>query len=105
MIRRPPRSTLFPYTTLFRSLVGVHRIALGLELLFEVDARVLPLEQFFQLTDRRPLDPLPGDRALEDVMCLLFRIDGQFTIAAGVDVNMPENPSLFNFNDLLSLHI
>src|SRR2546427_8792143 len=24
MIRRPPRSTLFPYTTLFRSQVGVH---------------------------------------------------------------------------------
>src|SRR3712207_7438293 len=24
MIRRPPRSTLFPYTTLFRSVVGVH---------------------------------------------------------------------------------
>src|SRR2546430_10270904 len=23
MIRRPPRSTLFPYTTLFRSLLGV----------------------------------------------------------------------------------
>src|SRR3989442_12015725 len=23
MIRRPPRSTLFPYTTLFRSLVGM----------------------------------------------------------------------------------
>src|SRR2546430_10859872 len=30
MIRRPPRSTLFPYTTLFRSkshYVAVHRIA------------------------------------------------------------------------------
>src|SRR2546430_6522831 len=25
MIRRPPRSTLFPYTTLFRSRVGVGR--------------------------------------------------------------------------------
>src|SRR3712207_7647237 len=25
MIRRPPRSTLFPYTTLFRSLESVHR--------------------------------------------------------------------------------
>src|SRR5260370_28910006 len=25
MIRRPPRSTLFPYTTLFRSLFGVLR--------------------------------------------------------------------------------
>src|SRR2546428_4103931 len=24
MIRRPPRSTLFPYTTLFRSIVGAH---------------------------------------------------------------------------------
>src|SRR5260370_41925605 len=24
MIRRPPRSTLFPYTTLFRSAVGAH---------------------------------------------------------------------------------
>src|SRR5690606_41469397 len=25
MLRRPPRSTLFPYTTLFRSTVDVHR--------------------------------------------------------------------------------
>src|SRR2546429_3727833 len=25
MIRRPPRSTLFPYTTLFRSVGGGHR--------------------------------------------------------------------------------
>src|SRR2546430_12456587 len=25
MIRRPPRSTLFPYTTLFRSVVGFRR--------------------------------------------------------------------------------
>src|SRR2546425_11423887 len=33
MIRRPPRSTLFPYTTLFRSAEGVgelHREAVGL---------------------------------------------------------------------------
>src|SRR2546422_11600357 len=28
MIRRPPRSTLFPYTTLFRSTFGQHRRAL-----------------------------------------------------------------------------
>src|SRR2546430_11537920 len=26
MIRRPPRSTLFPYTTLFRSCLATHRI-------------------------------------------------------------------------------
>src|SRR5689334_23801991 len=30
MIRRPPRSTLFPYTTLFRSLVDAHHVDLVL---------------------------------------------------------------------------
>src|SRR3712207_7830623 len=29
MIRRPPRSTLFPYTTLFRSLVNGGAVGLG----------------------------------------------------------------------------
>src|SRR5256885_9317843 len=39
MIRRPPRSTLFPYTTLFRSL---H------------DALARPLERFITLEDPQP---------------------------------------------------
>src|SRR3712207_8023139 len=30
MIRRPPRSTLFPYTTLFRSLAAIHLSAAAL---------------------------------------------------------------------------
>src|SRR2546430_9193449 len=30
MIRRPPRSTLFPYTTLFRSVVCVDECSIGL---------------------------------------------------------------------------
>src|SRR5687767_15686875 len=29
MIRRPPRSTLFPYTTLFRSVLGIEPAAAG----------------------------------------------------------------------------
>src|SRR5256885_9893285 len=29
MIRRPPRSTLFPYTTLFRSVPDVHSVVAG----------------------------------------------------------------------------
>ena len=29
MIRRPPRSTLFPYTTLFRSVSGKHVVICG----------------------------------------------------------------------------
>src|SRR5258708_31037182 len=39
MIRRPPRSTLFPYTTLFRSLLGIQ---LDDQLLVELD-----LDQIF----------------------------------------------------------
>src|SRR3712207_9084948 len=35
MIRRPPRSTLFPYTTLFRSLLGDHREHPGEELVVD----------------------------------------------------------------------
>src|SRR3712207_7628075 len=33
MIRRPPRSTLFPYTTLFRSVGGVEAVAFGQKVL------------------------------------------------------------------------
>src|SRR5256885_11148002 len=32
MIRRPPRSTLFPYTTLFRSFLCALRVAAGAEM-------------------------------------------------------------------------
>src|SRR2546428_9398150 len=44
MIRRPPRSTLFPYTTLFRStgLVG----AIGLSMGNALGLGVLPLDSF-----------------------------------------------------------
>src|SRR5256885_16987212 len=47
MIRRPPRSTLFPYTTLFRSVVGV-----------EGDERTI--DGAIYLTD--PVDPSSIDR-------------------------------------------
>src|SRR3712207_8368632 len=50
MIRRPPRSTLFPYTTLFRSLrVGPDRDVIdGDELLARLDDR---LERVRELVD------------------------------------------------------
>src|SRR3712207_6909195 len=37
MIRRPPRSTLFPYTTLFRSSGQFRRIDLGADAIAEID--------------------------------------------------------------------
>src|SRR5258707_1880899 len=36
MIRRPPRSTLFPYTTLFRSGAALFGIITGVSLVFAV---------------------------------------------------------------------
>src|SRR3712207_8734006 len=42
MIRRPPRSTLFPYTTLFRSLHMPHLN--GFEVLEQLRARLAPEE-------------------------------------------------------------
>src|SRR3712207_7230653 len=60
MIRRPPRSTLFPYTTLFRSR-GQHAVELvHLELVLEVRDRAQPLH------DRRRAD-LAGEVDDEDV--------------------------------------
>src|SRR2546427_2189515 len=43
MIRRPPRSTLFPYTTLFRSHRAERRVALvDLQLAVEIPIRGVP---------------------------------------------------------------
>src|SRR5260221_12052433 len=50
MIRRPPRSTLFPYTTLFRSTLGGRTRTLFTTSSFAFDAR-----HPFVLPDARPL--------------------------------------------------
>src|SRR2546430_16883572 len=42
MIRRPPRSTLFPYTTLFRSRLAVHEVSENLK--WKKEARYLRRE-------------------------------------------------------------
>src|SRR3712207_8942717 len=70
MIRRPPRSTLFPYTTLFRSQAGSRRSALlalyelGLSMR-TATGRVHPLPAYqrwaeaagLRVTSVEPLDP------------------------------------------------
>ena len=42
MIRRPPRSTLFPYTTLFRSKVLAFA-ELGMEAIYEFEVKDMPV--------------------------------------------------------------
>src|SRR5438034_5325352 len=53
MIRRPPRSTLFPYTTLFRSDAGV-----------AAEVPQLPLVRHRRQDDVLALDPDPSERHL-----------------------------------------
>src|SRR3712207_7960019 len=61
MIRRPPRSTLFPYTTLFRSSLVCRPIGFLFEPLLKDPTRradVNPLVVFFVPTHPITLDPL-----------------------------------------------
>src|SRR3712207_7478163 len=62
MIRRPPRSTLFPYTTLFRSELRVH--------LMHEHAVVVAGEQLVPLASPDDLDHVPAGAA-EDRLELL----------------------------------
>src|SRR2546430_7380836 len=70
MIRRPPRSTLFPYTTLFRS-DPVARLDLELELAVRVEKEHLDLAAVARIDEARCVDerdPVPRGqpRARED---------------------------------------
>src|SRR3712207_7082775 len=61
MIRRPPRSTLFPYTTLFRSAVPAGVAAppqrLAVPLGIRVDQDLARVEAVAGREVRRPVDP------------------------------------------------
>src|SRR5258708_11492941 len=54
MIRRPPRSTLFPYTTLFRSIMGMVEACKTLD--FPVVSGNVSL---YNETEGRPILPTP----------------------------------------------
>src|SRR5258708_19024177 len=58
MIRRPPRSTLFPYTTLFRSYMQFrcHRFFIGKCSLFCISQEMKPAHE---RTEEEDLDLLP----------------------------------------------
>src|SRR5437588_3975675 len=64
MIRRPPRSTLFPYTTLFRS-----RVLRGFDHRRDVHARTLPL---VGLADARSEEHTSELQSHSDLVCRLL---------------------------------
>src|SRR3712207_8363801 len=70
MIRRPPRSTLFPYTTLFRSEVGY--VIAGLK-----DIEAVRVGDTATRVDNPASEPLPGyAQALPTVFSGLYPTEG-----------------------------
>src|SRR3712207_8381709 len=64
MIRRPPRSTLFPYTTLFRS---VRQVVALLGIVVQVEELLVPgaaEPDVLRVPVRQPLQRLPEERVL-----------------------------------------
>src|SRR5436305_10459269 len=61
MIRRPPRSTLFPYTTLFRSLRGGELLLINPQVLTAVDTRLT----LARLVESLAGQAVAGDRSEE----------------------------------------
>src|SRR5690242_21389908 len=67
MYRRPPCSPLFPYTTLFRSLIGKHRF----DMLSDGDARSFRDRAGIALAHLLPLGHAPASRAV--AVCRVMR--------------------------------
>src|SRR5256886_5095572 len=70
MIRRPPRSTLFPYTTLFRSLVQKHEFGRGDERAGNLQPTPLAARQLEPLLAPQVFDGELVEQALETVRLL-----------------------------------
>src|SRR5260370_1618761 len=69
MIRRPPRSTLFPYTTLFRSARGwVYRAADALH----IETRESVIRKFLLFQEGDPYDPTRLEESERNLRVLPF---------------------------------
>src|SRR3712207_7926469 len=66
MIRRPPRSTLFPYTTLFRSTTFVNDVTLTERAAFFTDSRQQQLYRLDRNTNTATTIPITGDLQYDD---------------------------------------
>src|SRR5256884_3434344 len=84
MIRRPPRSTLFPYTTLFRSIVKYDGVLLGVGGHLHDYGRQIVLEDLTRKETAATLDAKVDEKGrLEAVPVKLFVEEGGFKLSAG----------------------
>src|SRR5260370_4475006 len=84
MIRRPPRSTLFPYTTLFRSIQPIDVVGFVLNRTCRGDKtrHVIPVDRVgLSLISDKPMPVIKADLTL--VIGLLFKIDSFALVRLG----------------------
>src|SRR2546430_6819029 len=77
MIRRPPRSTLFPYTTLFRSpgavaAVGLRQIAVGVDRVVEGAPLILESGRRQRRSDARSEEHTSELQSQSNLVCRLL---------------------------------
>src|SRR5258706_9954877 len=74
MIRRPPRSTLFPYTTLFRSLLETHApdVGPGITAAVHVDGRLAPGRELVDHVRGRSEEHTSELQSLTNLVCRLL---------------------------------
>src|SRR5260370_35919984 len=90
MIRRPPRSTLFPYTTLFRSLTASGR-------LYRSGARAF-------LTNRRSVEPV-WDDANRPITHFITDADAERTFLFCKPVKPGENRNVRSASEIGRAHV
>src|SRR2546422_6933545 len=73
MIRRPPRSTLFPYTTLFRSIQGFDEALIGMKVNEEKEV-VIPPEKAYGKTGGHPMRSEEHTSELQSRLHLVCRL-------------------------------
>src|SRR3712207_9062913 len=97
MIRRPPRSTLFPYTTLFRSDVMVPRaviMAMPEDFTLEQALRLIQRDGHSRYpVYRRELDDIVGMVHIKDVFAAVGR-EGAFDMKAILRTPLLVGPSI-----------
>src|SRR2546423_7647417 len=92
MIRRPPRSTLFPYTTLFRSVLSIHSAKIGSVLSAIVLSRVSIPSSFLNRSEEHTSEL----QSLAYLVCrLLLEKKKNSCKPQHVLLNRREQPALF----------
>ena len=86
-------------------MIGIDRRGCRLDLVVEIDAGILRAQQFFEFADGGTFDRFARDRAAEDIVGLVFRVDRKLEIEAIVNVYVRKQTRFTMLDDLLAFDV